>query len=255
MPWHFFTWSRHYCFLTGLCGIAKSINNITKKSHIKEIFENKNLPHILLIGTILTYIVFFTPNSRSTERWMLPIIPLILIYSSKGFFDILYKLKSSKYLVAVFILLMSASCLVYPYSLIKQLSMGKPRANAYLWFKEYIKNNDSKKVLMYTNKGSRDPFKAIENIELKGFNVYESKNAQTSLPKNPMDYDIVITYSEMKKNYDNRYIINKYPEYYKSWRDFFLTLNNESEFETLKDFPTTKMNLMRVPEISIYQKK
>jgi len=47
--------------------------------------RNKNTLQILLFGNVLIYIAFFSLNSREISRWLLPIIPSLLIFSTKGF--------------------------------------------------------------------------------------------------------------------------------------------------------------------------
>ena len=73
-------------------------------------------------------------------------------------------------------------------------------------------------------------------------------------PKNPTEYDIVVLYSYMEKNYKNTYVKNKYPEYAKSWENYENTLKDPSKFFLLNKFETTELDLLRIPEIYIYQK-
>ena len=56
---------------------------IVFKEDIKDEKE-RYLEHVLLIGNIFIYLVFFSLNKRLVDRWILPIIPLTVIYISYG---------------------------------------------------------------------------------------------------------------------------------------------------------------------------
>ncbi len=222
----------------------------------KKMIVNELISHLILILTPVSYILFFSLTPRMTERWMTPVIPIFLVYASEGLKKIFCHLKNYKSLKIIFTLIIFSTNLIYTISFMKQLNMGKPRVNAYKWVKEYInkyKNNEYR-ILMYTNKGDRDPFSKIDSCDLHKFNVYESKGAQNFYPKDPSNYDMVILYSYMEKNYQNKYIKNKYPEYFQAWDNFTSSVKDPSKFRLLNSFETTKMDLIGIPEIYVYEK-
>lgn len=231
--------------------IKKSFNGVRKNK-----IDEYSLTHLILFLTILIYIVFYSFTPRMTERWILPIIPILIVYSSKGLINLYAKLDKNKSVKIIFSLAIIISFLIYPISLFKQLGMGKPRVNAYSWFRQYLIERDlfNAPVLMYTNKGYRDPFSRLKNCHLILFNLYEARDAQNTYPKDPNNYDFVVLYSTLEKNYENKYVKEKYPEYSKAWSNFTNTVKDPSKFKLINSFKTTKLNLLGIPEISIYEK-
>lgn len=230
--------------------IKKQIAGIKNKK-----IESSVETHVTLIFTIFIYIIFYSLTPRLTERWMVPIIPIWVIYGSKAFVGILEKYSKRKIIVYLVYALILSSSLFYTFSLIRQLNIGKPRSEAYIWFSRYLKDNNLNKarVLMYTNKGYKDPFSRLDNCDLTSYKVYEAQGAQNVYPKDPFQYEYVILYSTMEKNYENNYVKNKYPEYYKLWRNFTKTVKDPENFKLLTKFETTKLDLIGIPDISIYE--
>ena len=244
-----------FSFLIAIPGVVKPITQLFKSP--KSIKQDNDLQErACLSGIILIYIVFFSLNSRLTERWILPIIPIFIIYSANSFVQIILSNKYRTYAKIIGFFLLLLPNVICTLSLMKQLNMGKPRVRAYLWLTDYLNKpeNSNLKILMYTNKGYRDPFGNIKNCNLEKFNVYETRGAGNVFPKNPTEYDIVVLYSYMEKNYKNTYVKNKYPEYAKSWENYENTLKDPSKFFLLNKFETTELDLLRIPEIYIYQK-
>jgi len=136
----------------------------------------------------------------------------------------------------------------------KQLNIGDTRLSAYNWTAELLDkpNNSNLKILVYTNKG-RDPFVNINNCDVQMFRVYESENTINFKPKDPKDYDIIITYSDMENNYKNSYVSEKYPDYQELWLKFENEINNPNNFLLLKSYKTTRLDLMGLSNIYIYQ--
>lgn len=219
-------------------------------------FDNETLVHTLLISTILIYILFYSLTPRMIERWMLPIIPILIIYSTEGILKILEHIKNHKFINTIIIASIFITVIIFPISLIKQLNMEKPRVSAYKWVSNYLKQEGKSnyKVLMYTNKGYRDPFSKIENCDMDKFEVYESKGAQNSYPKDPMEYNIVVLYSYMERNYENKYVLEKYPKYYRAWDSFNSTVKDPERFKLVGSFETTKLDLLGIPEIFVYER-
>lgn len=230
--------------------IKKQIVGIKNKK-----IENNFETHVTLVSTIFIYIIFYSLTPRLTERWMVPIIPIWIVYGAKAFVGILEKYSKRKTIVYLVYALILSSSLFHTFSLIRQLNMEKPRSEAYVWFSTYLKDNNLNKarVLMYTNKGYKDPFSRLDNCDLTSYKVYEARGAQNVYPKDPFQYEYVILYSTMEKNYENNYVKNKYPEYYKLWSNFAKTVKDPENFKLLRKFETTKLDLIGIPEISIYE--
>jgi len=133
--------------------------------------------------------------------------------------------------------------------------MGDTRVLAYEWTKNYLKQpkNSKIKLLVYTNKG-RDPFTRIGKSDVKLFEVYESKDAEKFFPADPKNYDIIVIYSGMEKNYKNSYVRENYPQYSDAWIDFEVELENSEQFRLIKSFETTETNLLGLSNIYIYEK-
>ena len=219
--------------------------------------ETDELPHILLIGNIFMYIFFFSLNKRLVERWVLPIEPIFIIYATYGIFSIekLFNSKIKQNILKISSLfIFSIFYAFYLITFFKQLNIGDTRLSAYTWTNNFLNESQNKdlKILVYTNKG-RDPFSNIKNCDVQMFHVYESRDAETFEPKNPKDYEIVITYSGMENNYKNSYVSEKYPDYQKLWLKFEKELGDQNNFVLLKSFETTKLNLIGLSDIYIYQ--
>ncbi len=253
-PLSFFKLLTPAVFLLSIYGLIENIKKLISnvKNKVVEInFET----HSVLILTVFIYIIFYSLTPRLTERWMVPLIPILIIYASKALADLLKKFNKERWVIFVLIFLTTLSALFFTFSLVRQLKEGKPRVNAYIWFSEYLNNDngEEKSVLMYTNKGYRDPFSKIDSCDLNSYKVYESQGAQNVYPKDPFQYDYVILYSTMEKNYENKYVKNKYPEYYKSWKSFTETVKEPTKFKLIREFKTTEPDLIGIPEIYIYE--
>lgn len=243
-------------FLISLLGMFFIVRIVAKNKERKKM-NNNFLYHFLLIGNIFTYTIFFSLNFRLVDRWVLPVIPILCIYSAHGVIQLSSLFKNKKAGTTMFCILSILFLTLYStdlFSLVRQINIGDTRVSAYLWVREYLKNNgDSNlKVLVYTNKG-RDPFIAIDNCDVQMFQVYESNNAYNYLPKNPGNYDLIILYSGMKSNYRNNYVSKMYSEYSNSWISFEKEMENGSSFKLIKSFNTNDPDLIGVSDILIYE--
>ena len=244
-------------FIVGLITVFVISIQLFKNIKSKKL-EAGETKHIFLIGNIFIYILFFSLNKRLVERWVLPIAPILIIYSTYGV-NSLERLISTKYkpkaLKVSLLLLFFISYTFYLMTFFKQLNIGDTRSLAYRWTNDFLKESKNKelKILVYTNKG-RDPFSNIKNCDIQMFHVYESRDAENFKPKNPKDYDIVVTYSGMENNYKNSYVSKKYPDYTTSWVNFEKEINNTTNFIVLKSFETTTLDLMGLSDIYVYQK-
>lgn len=216
------------------------------------------LSNLLLIGNFFIYLIFFSLNKRLVERWMLPIIPILCIYASYGIRGIKNLVEDERTQKILIISLTSIFLISYSFNaliLYKQIKLGDTRILAYEWTKEYINKTDNgnPKILVYTNKG-RDPFIRIGNCDVKLFKVYESGNAQDSMPVDPKQYDFIVTYSGMERNYENPYVAKNYPQYSSAWTNFQEELDSSGYFNLIKKFKTTEINLMGLSDIYIYER-
>lgn len=224
---------------------------VLKENNEKELY----LEHILLLGNIFIYLVFFSLNKRLVDRWILPVIPFTVIYISHGIFKFGDAFKSSKY--KVFITVASlvsvlSICIYNSFLIYSQLIQGDTKERAYVWTKEYLKNEKSP-VLVYTNKG-RDPFCNLKDVDVILFQVYESKEAFNFYPEDPYKYDLIVIYSTMRKNFNNKYVIQNYPEYFEKWSNFMSEIEDSGNFYLISNFKSVKPDLFNVSDIEIYKK-
>ena len=91
-------------------------------------------------------------------------------------------------------------------------------------------------------------------LDVRQFNVYESKNAQYDYPPDPNLYDYVILSSRPIDDYKRSEVITKYPEYTKAWQEFERMVTSSEKFSLIKTFSTTNPNLIPVSEVYIYAK-
>ncbi len=210
----------------------------------------KNKPINIFLGlNILLYVVFFTLGSeRRTDRWMLPILPIVLIYAAHAINTILGFKKGSmkKPIIAIVFMLY----LYFPITLLFQFKREIPKYNAYVWAKENVGENES--ILVITETGN-SPFNDLENAEVFNPNMYESKKGHEELPPSVIGYNYVITASKPMDVHHNKYIKKKYPEYFQNWNNLEKTLNNTNVFEPVKKFGLKGKNIITLSEMSIYK--
>ena len=243
--------------IISLFGIIFIFKDLIDKRQQKEMTDT-SLTHIFLIGNLFIYFLFFSLNPRLVQRWVLPIIPIFFVYVPFGLNEISKIIKNKKItalLRCALAIVTIAFNLITSILIIKQINIGDTRVSAYLWVREYLKDKDRSnyKILVYTNKGN-DPFSSIKNSDVELFKVYESANAAEYKPKNLAEYDIVITYSDMKRNYNNDYVIKNYPDYNYSWLSFENEINNPNSFAIIKKFETVNPDLLGISNIYIYEK-
>ena len=243
-------------FIVGLTTVLV-LSIIFLKSSKSKRMGTYELSHIFLMGNVLIYILFFSLNKRLVERWVLPITPILIIYATYGVYSIDKFINSKNRQNIIRFSLLFIFSIFYTFYLItffKQLNIGDTRLSAYNWTTELLDKpkNSNLKILVYTNKG-RDPFVNINNCDVQMFRVYESENTINFKPKDPKDYDIIITYSDMENNYKNSYVSEKYPDYQELWLKFENEINNPNNFLLLKSYKTTRLDLMGLSNIYIYQ--
>jgi hypothetical protein len=242
--------STPFIFLFSLYG------NLT--TFLREKKKNLNPLHIFLTGNVLTYLVFFSLNAREVSRWLLPILPLVLIYAAKGIVDLYTSSAENKpqknmgkgflFITIGFVFLVSY--LYYPFLLTKEFNRHTPKSAAYEWVRDNIPEEANK--LAITEEGL-DPLNKLEGILVKRPKVYTTENAQFDFPPNPIGYDYVILSSKPMNNYKRKEVQEKYPFYSEKWKDFETTIKNSENFSLIKEFTLPKPNLVHLSDVYIYK--
>ena len=222
-------------------------------SAFKKDEENKNRHfHFFIIANILFYLLFYSLQSRRVERWLLPIIPLVVIYISYGLSAIKNILTNAAYILLLFFL--TLSYLYYPSLLLFQFRRDTPKSEAYKWAKENIptKNTLLPYILVYTEEGL-DPMNKLNGTEVIQTNVYESENSFLQYPINPNLFEYVIISSRPMQNFKREEVIKKYPQYVERWNNFENTLTDKNKFEMIKEFSLPKPNLIPLSDVYVFK--
>lgn len=250
---------------TPLIFLFSLYGNVTSflRSPGKENSSTNKVLHVFLTGNILTYLVFYSLNSREVSRWLLPILPLILVYATKGMKEFLKtedlstknaaemkKTKKPKLAVlALFIIL--GTYLYYPTLLLKQYGDDTPKSAAYEWVRDSL---PPKSMILAITEEGLDPFNKFQKAFVKRPIVYGSESAQFDMPPNPLRYDYVVLSSKPMKNYQRKEVQETYPFYSKRWREFEETVKNPDNFTLIKEFTLPKPNLVHLSDVYIYKK-
>ena len=175
---------------TGAYGIYKAVEKRTKRvNSIRPI-------HILLIGHIVIYLIFFSLGSRRVDRWLLPLIPIFAVYSAYGISLLRTKIAPTKsfgtsgtswvlFLGTVFATLY----LCLPVLLLTQFQRHTPKTEAYLWAQENLEPWANKYVV--TEEGL-DPMNKLPSTTVKHFEVYSTEGAQFYVPPETIGYHYII---------------------------------------------------------------
>jgi len=211
---------------------------------------NEKFFHLFLFFNVLTYVLFFSLASRNSERYLLPTLPVIIIYASYGISYLYNHIEINKYLALAILVLVTGYYLYFPLSLFLQLTHNKPRVDAYYWMKQQASDS---KILVYTEDG-RDPFSSIKGADVTVFSVYVSSGAQYVMPKDPMQYEYVVLSSKPMEDFKRDYVVKTYPEYSTNWKNFENLVTASGKFKLVKEFRTTNLNLLYFSDIAIYKK-
>ena len=201
--------------------------------------------HFLILSSICLTVLFFTSTPRRADRWMVFLIPYLIIYSTY------FIVSLNKYWTRFLILIALMASLTYSGSLVHQLSLEKPRAKAFREMKEITTTQDVN-TLVYTEEGS-DLFMQLDGAHVILFEVYESQHAQRSLPVSPKDYDYIVLSTKAMATFKKPYIVKRYPEYAKRWSNFETSVAHSDQFKLVRSYKTTKLNLLNIAEINIYK--
>lgn len=205
--------------------------------------------HIFLIFIVAIYVVFFSLQSRRVDRWMLPVLPILIIYATYGF-TLLRQLVSKPIAILLGVVVLGYY-LYYPALLLTQFQRYTPKAEAYLWMKENTSELSTK--LAYTEEGL-DPLNKLPLAKVRQYEVYSSDNAQLFFPDNPELYDYVILSSRPMENFKKEAVKQLYPEYSGWWQAFENTVQDKTKFELVKEFTLPKPNLIPLSDVMIYKK-
>jgi hypothetical protein len=206
---------------------------------------------IFLIGNFAIYLLFFSVQSRRVDRWLLPVLPVVLIYASIGIQDFLAKF-DKKLVKSLALIVIFGVYLYFPILLLTQFKRWTPKSEAYLWADANLPELATK--LVYTEEGL-DPMNKLGAVKVKQFNVYATEGAHLEFPEDPLKYDYVILSSRPMENFRKDEVIKAYPTYAKAWADFENAVENEKNFTLIKDFTNTKPNLIPLSDVYIYKRK
>lgn len=230
-----------FCFsvLAGRKRIFASINPISKA-------------YFLLFIQVLFYLVFFSIQSRRVDRWLLPMLPILIVFSVYAW-DKIYSYVKDTRLSLLFWLSLFIATLVYayfPYVLTKQFLPNTPKSAAYIWAKENIKETSTKFAI--TEEGL-DPLNKLPLSQVMQFNSYEVKGGQYTYPPDPTLYDYIFISSRPTSWYKKKEIKEKFPMYYHKWAEFENTLKDETKFMLSKSFTIQGPNLIPLSNVYVYK--
>ncbi len=203
---------------------------------------------LFLFLNIIFYILFFSLQSRRVDRWILPVLPIIICFSAWGF----EKTRPKKWLRRFVFAIIFITYIYYPALLLTQFQRWTPKSAAYLWAKENIPETTS--TLVYTEEGL-DPMNKLSGAKVYQYEVYSSKGAELFYPKDPGYYDYIVISSRPMENHKRPEVKNTYPEYYERWSYFLKELNNREKFEKIQEFELSKPNLIPLSDVTIYKSK
>lgn len=232
-------------FITTPLILLTSLTGMYRK--IKDRFEYPF--HYFLLGNVAIYLLFFTLQSRRVDRWLLPILPIVLIYAGLGISYLFEKLKN-KWVTAMLALILTLSYCYFPALLLKQFQRYTPKAESYLWIKDNL--DLSKRFLVYTEEGL-DPLNKLPFSKVVTVPVYASEDAQYYLPEDPQYYSYVVISSRPMQNFKRPAVKDAYPFYYQGWLNFEQELQDPQKFVLIKEFALPKPNLIELSDVYIYK--
>jgi len=229
-------------FAVSLYGIWAKIRKAKKPSET-------NLA-VFLTGNVAIYLVFFSLQSRRVDRWLLPILPVLLIYAAYGTELLLAKFKGN-FSKIVFLVLLVSFNVFNLFILTKQFQRWTPKSEAYLWAKTNLPPLSTK--LAYTEEGL-DPLNKLDMAKVIQYKVYISENAQLFYPENARLYDYIIISTRPMENFKKPEVQKRYPMYAQQWTEFEETLQDPQRFQLMKEFTLPKPNLIPLSDVYIYKK-
>ncbi len=219
-------------FLLAIFGMAKSRRDILSR---------------FFIFNVVLYFIFYSIQSRLIDRWLLPIIPILIMYASYAIYEL--RTKVSKRLFYIFIASLCLAYLYKPVLLLFQFKRYTPKSETYLWMKEQVGFYDT--TLVITEEGL-DPMNKLPGAKVLVAAVYASDGAQFQRPLDPRYYNYVVLSSKPMAYHKNPVVTAKYPFYTKAWADFESTVKS-SDFELIKSFALTNPELINVSNVYVYK--
>lgn len=201
-----------------------------------------------LLLNFAVYFVFFSIQSRRIDRWLLPILPVVLYFAVAGFEKLRRKINPKlSYLIVIAVL---GYYSYFPALLLTQFQRWTPKSEAYLWMKENTPELSTK--LVYTEEGL-DPMNKLPGAKVYQYEVYSSDGAQFFYPKDPAYYDYVVVSSRPMENHRRAEVVRAYPDYSTRWDKFENAINSPGKFEMIKSFTLPKPNLVPLSDVYIYK--
>lgn len=240
----------HFKYLRALFFISSPLVLLNSLYGIYISFKHKiniNL-HVFLVGSLLMYLAFYSMGSRRVDRWLLPVLPIVLLYASHAFVDLRERL--SRGMFALLIVLAFSSYLYYPSLLLRQYDTNTPKTASYLWARDNLE--PAKNKLVITKEGL-DPLNKLRSVTVLNQNVYESNNGQYQMPPDPIGYHYIFVSSRSMSYFKNPVVAEKYPFYTEAWQEFEDTLLDESRYKLIKSFTLPKPNLVELDDVYVYE--
>ena len=232
-------------FFFSLYGMYKSL-----RPNLEDNQRAKNTEfHIFLILNIVIYVAFFSLQGRRVDRWLLPVLPIVLIYCSAA---TVWLVKQSKSLLAfaVVFLVFGLLYMHFPALLLQQFQRHTPKSAAYIWMRD---NTDpSLNKLVYTEEGL-DPMNKLQGVRVLRMQVYTDESAQFFVPENPEGYHYVVLSSRPFENFKRPQVREQFPFYAEKWDAFEQTIQDPNQFELINQFVLPKPNLIPLSDVYIYQ--
>ena len=250
-------------FLFFIFGVYKLLKPILTGNISKDTKSRFLIFNIFLLGNVLFYLVFYSIQSRRVDRWLLPILPVVILYASYGI-SILYRGLSTDlkkktvilgYRVLGVSLLFFTFCyyMFFPVALLTQFQRNTPKSASYIWMKENVDiQNPTYRTLAYTEEGL-DPLNKLPYASVYQFNVYDSKDASLFFPQDPYLYKYVILSSRPMENFKRVPVRERYVEYAKRWESFENVVTNTQDFSLIKTFKLSTPNLIPLSNVYIYE--
>lgn len=208
--------------------------------------------YMVIALQILFYLVFFSVQGRRVDRWMLPIIPNLMLFSlvALNYLCSIVKTHTFKLIGVVFLGGAILYYLHFPATLLNQFQRNTPKSAGYIWAKENLPPTSTKFGI--TEEGL-DPLNKLPLSTIWQFNVYESEGAQFVFPPNPLLYNYIIVSSRPMSWTRKPEVVKKYPYYAAKWADFEKSLTDPNRFVLIKFFGLADPNLIPLSNVSIYQ--
>lgn len=201
--------------------------------------------HMFLILNVIFYLVFYSLQSRRVDRWLLPVVPIVLLYAGRGIVSL-----RRKFLFLPLLVLITISYLYFPILLTMQFQEDTPKSAAYVWVRDNLSPSSNK--LVYTEEGL-DPMNKLLGERVIQYQVYESENAQFFMPEDPNGYNYVILSSRPMKNFKRKQVREKFPFYAEKWDFFEEQIYKSGNFKLIKVFELPKPNLIPLSNVFIYE--